>query len=651
MKSKLRYGLVTLLSGFFYFIASAQEQNPYIINGNAFQENCNCYTLTKDLNNQAGSVWNKNKIDLRQSFDYKFNVYLGCKDASGADGIVFVLQPVGTSIGSSGQGLGFEGVSPSIGIPLDTWQNLDFNDPAYDHIGIYKNGDLVNGTPNTLAGPVPALNNSANIEDCQWHTFRIIWDAPTTTLSAEIDGVPRVQTKTDLVKDIFLNNPELYWGFSAATGGESNLQKFCTSLNPGYSLPSGQKTCAPATLSFHDSSTSFGSILKWSWDFGDGTYYDGQTPPPHAYSIPGYYTVKLNILGNNGCLSDTIKNQITIGSKPVPGFTSNPKVICAGAPVILQDASQVQFGTITEWNWNFNNGEALAQTTDSSLTKSFPAGLQQIQLISTTREGCVSDPYNQTLNVTEKPLTAITAENACFGDPVHLNAENSDPAVPIRQWYWLTGDGGFDSSAHIIHDYSAGGRYPVRAYAENFAGCSSDTITTTVIIYQTNARLGNDTVAVIGQPFQLHATGGDFYQWTPATGLNDPSSPDPQATLYNDIRYIVMAYTSFGCPTSDTILIKAYKGPAIYVPNAFTPDNNGHNDYFRPIAVGITNISFFNIYNRSGQLVYSSHNTSLGWDGTSQGKPQPEGTYVWVIKGEDYLGKTHAEKGTVVLIR
>ena len=117
------------------------------------------------------------------------------------------------------------------------------------------------------------------------------------------------------------------------------------------------------------------------------------------------------------------------------------------------------------------------------------------------------------------------------------------------------------------------------------------------------------------------------------------------------MQYVVEAYTPFGCPTYDTILIKAYRGPDIYVPNAFTPGNGGRNDRFRPIAVGITNISYFNIYNRIGQLIYSSRNISEGWDGSRNGQPQPTGTYIWMIKGEDYLGKAHSEKGTVVLIR
>jgi len=61
------------------------------------------------------------KINLNNSFDFVFNVYLGCKDGEGADGIVFILQPLNTSIGAAGQGMGFYGVTPSVGIALDTW--------------------------------------------------------------------------------------------------------------------------------------------------------------------------------------------------------------------------------------------------------------------------------------------------------------------------------------------------------------------------------------------------------------------------------------------------------------------------------------------------------------------------------------------------
>ena len=169
----------------------------------------------------------------------------------------------------------------------------------------------------------------------------------------------------------------------------------------------------------------------------------------------------------------------------------------------------------------------------------------------------------------------------------------------------------------------------------NDAGCSSDTMKAELTIYQSNAKLGNDTIAAFGQPVQLHASGGEFYQWTPAEGLNNTTSADPVAILYSNMQYILKAYTSFGCPTYDTMLIKAYKGPALYVPNAFTPDNNGHNDRFRPIFAGLQTIEYFEVFNRVGQKVYSSQSALPGWDGTLNGKPQPVGTYIWLIKGTD----------------
>jgi gliding motility-associated-like protein len=632
------------------FSLHAQQNNPYIVNGNAVPESCHCYLLTPDAPWMAGSVWNKNKISLTQSFNYVFNVFLGCKDGEGADGIVFVLQPIGTNIGTAGQGLGFQNIIPSIGIPIDTWQNFDYSDPWFDHIGIYKNGDLRNGSSNTLAGPVEVLNNNDNIEDCNWHTFRIIWDVNTKILSAEIDGIPRVQAQVDLVADIFNNDPEVYWGFSAATGGRNNTQKFCTSLNPSFFIPDGS-SCAPALVPFMDNSTSFGTVINWWWDFGDGTKFSGQHPDPHAYPTPGYYTIKLNIEGNNGCTSDTLFRKITIGSKPGVTFGTSPPVICANVEALISATSFVEYGTVSQWNWNFNNGAERIQTADSSLLKVFPAGRMQIQLVAKTIEGCMSDPFTKTMDITPKPAISISVQDGCYGYPIPLISENLTPAIPMSQWYWSTGDGKEDSSARVNHYFPGGGIYTIGVYALNYAGCSSDTPTAIVTIYQSNAKLGNDTIVAIGQPLQLFATGGEFYQWTPVNGLNDPGIANPVAILNTDIQYILKAYTSFGCPTYDTINIKAYKGPDIYVPNAFTPDNNGHNDYFHPILVGMSRIEYFEIFNRVGQKVFSSQGALPGWDGNLNGMPQPVGAYVWVIKGLDYLGNLHSKKGTVVLIR
>src|SRR5450432_411307 len=178
-----------ILTAILPILLFGQTDELYILKGTASKESCNCYQLTPDLPNHSGSAWNKKQIDLGQSFNFVFNVFLGCKDPDGGDGIAFVLQPYSSDLAAITQGIGFENISPSIGIPIDTWQNPVDNDPFFDHIGIYKNGDLVNGSPNTLANPVQAIADNPNIEDCQWHLFRIIWDAVTHILSAQIDNV------------------------------------------------------------------------------------------------------------------------------------------------------------------------------------------------------------------------------------------------------------------------------------------------------------------------------------------------------------------------------------------------------------------------------------------------------------------------------
>jgi gliding motility-associated-like protein len=91
--------------------------------------------------------------------------------------------------------------------------------------------------------------------------------------------------------------------------------------------------------------------------------------------------------------------------------------------------------------------------------------------------------------------------------------------------------------------------------------------------------------------------------------------------------------------------------PKVFVPSAFTPNGDGRNDQLRPIAVGITHIDYFRVYNRWGELVFSTTTNGKGWDGTVNGKPQQTNTYAWIVQAIDYTGKTFFQKGTVTLIR
>jgi gliding motility-associated-like protein len=166
---------------------------------------------------------------------------------------------------------------------------------------------------------------------------------------------------------------------------------------------------------------------------------------------------------------------------------------------------------------------------------------------------------------------------------------------------------------------------------------------------------GNDTLVVVGQPVQFNATGGSSYEWIPATGLDNPNIENPIGTYgpeTDSITYTVRVYNDAGCYDSAFIKVTVFKTvPSVFVPTAFSPNGDGLNDELRPIAVGIQRINYFRIYNRWGQMVFSTTTNGKGWDGRISGTPQGSNVFVWMLSAVDYLGNVITDKGTVTLVR
>ena len=197
--------------------------------------------------------------------------------------------------------------------------------------------------------------------------------------------------------------------------------------------------------------------------------------------------------------------------------------------------------------------------------------------------------------------------------------------------------------------------YIIAAY--DTIGCPKPGIDTiaVAVIAPVNAFAGNDTVVVANQPLQFNASGGSTYAWTPATSMSDPFIANPVVILgaqYDSLIYKVRVSADGGCFAEDELKVRVFKtGPDIFIPTAFTPNRDGKNDILKPIPVGIKTFNFFRIYNRWGQMVYSTSTFGSGWDGTIAGKDQATGTYVFMAQAIDYLGHTISKKGTIVLIR
>jgi gliding motility-associated-like protein len=160
---------------------------------------------------------------------------------------------------------------------------------------------------------------------------------------------------------------------------------------------------------------------------------------------------------------------------------------------------------------------------------------------------------------------------------------------------------------------------------------------------------GPDRIMIAGNTIIIDGkvTGENpIYYWDPPDYLNDFKIETPSASPVNDITYTLYAASPFGCSNQDAASIKVVKG--IFVPTAFTPNNDGKNDRWRIPFLDPLFGATVNVYNRFGQLVYHTEATTVDWDGNLNGDPQPTGTYVYTIS---YKEGQKAGKGTFILIR
>jgi gliding motility-associated-like protein len=260
----------------------------------------------------------------------------------------------------------------------------------------------------------------------------------------------------------------------------------------------------------------------------------------------------------------------------------------------------------------------------------------------------------RTIRVTPVPYPAVNAgENieVCYKNPAQLNGTTDGSS-----WAWTPVK--YLDNASLLNPVTKTLQttdYILTAY--DTKGCPKpgrDTVRVTVLP-KMRVSAGNDTAVLVGQPLHLNGTGGIAYSWFPGFHLSRTDIPDPVA-VYTDpsgsIQYKLIAYSDEGCTDSAYIIVKVFKTlPAVFVPSGFTPNSDGKNDLLRPIAVGIKHIDYFNIYNRWGQLIFSTQKNGEGWDGRINGHPQSSGTFVWMVKATDYTGAAYFQKGVVTLIR
>jgi gliding motility-associated-like protein len=474
--------------------------------------------------------------------------------------------------------------------------------------------------------------------------------------------------------------------------------------------------CNGVPYSFRDNSrTAFGLVDKWKWDFGNSNATNdtaNTSSAAYTYTQNGTYTISL-IVGNSlGCI-DTVTQQLNVGDKPsltlprdttictidtlrlnaigsgnfswspnymisntsianplvspdvptrytvtlrqasgcentasifvdVKSFVSlkagNDTTICLGDSILLKPISD---GVNYTWT-----PASMVSNPTAKVTWAKPTSTTRISVLARIGKCQANDGFL----VTTIPYPAGNAGKdtaICFGDQARLAASGGS------QYLWYPGITLDDQTAQfpIARPYETTD-YVVGVYDNK--GCPKPTYDSVrvTVIPPVRAFAGRDTVAVIGQPLQLLATGGALYNWNPPSFLNNPNIPNPIAKLNDNITYIVKVSTPEGCYAFDTVNVKVYKTPPeIFVPTAFTPNDDNLNDRLIPIPVGISQLVYFKVYNRYGELVFQTEEIGKGWNGVYKGKDQGNESFVWHALGVDYLGNPVFRKGQSTLVR
>lgn len=245
----------------------------------------------------------------------------------------------------------------------------------------------------------------------------------------------------------------------------------------------------------------------------------------------------------------------------------------------------------------------------------------------------------------------------CFGDAATLRG--SGMGANIR---WTPGNNLANANAFVTTARPAVSTTYTLTVTDN-RGCPKPATDEVVVTVRPriSVNAGNDTTVVYNQTLQLNATtNGTQISWTPAIALSNPNIANPQAVFrqgllpagIDTVRYTVIAGTPEGCKATDQVLVKVFStAPTIFVPNGFTPNNDGLNDVLRPSLAGMRELNFFRIYNRYGQLVFETKQIGKGWDGRINGLLQASSSFVYQCQAVDFEGNTVTAKGSFVLIR
>ncbi|PZF72806.1 gliding motility-associated C-terminal domain-containing protein [Taibaiella soli] len=404
--------------------------------------------------------------------------------------------------------------------------------------------------------------------------------------------------------------------------------------------------------------TANGTNLLWYYSPNGGT---GTATPPTPSTLAADTLVYWVTQSVNGCEGIRTKLEVAVRTRPNGIILATQSTICQyGLDTFNYFGSAL---TTDQYDWKFPLGAStlLSGSGQGPFIARFDStGPQKVRL-QVNHEGCVSPESFYTVQVNAAPqLRTAIKDSACANETVIVSLNYATPGIDNYTWNFGSGT--------VVYGAAGGGPFGVKwanagpqqvTVIASAKGCPSmiyrDTINIHPLPYAHLDSISNtdicsgDTVAIKANLIDS----GSHYTWTPVRYFG--VVPDTQRLAYAQVPlpgYLAMYVTdSFGCVAGDSVFVNAKNCCEVYLPDAFTPNNDSKNDIFKIITIGNHKIQTFRIVNRWGQVVFETADESVGWDGTFGGAKQEMGTYFYYLKYRCVNGKDYEMKGELTLIR
>ncbi|MFI5203423.1 MAG: PKD domain-containing protein, partial [Flavobacteriales bacterium] len=352
----------------------------------------------------------------------------------------------------------------------------------------------------------------------------------------------------------------------------------------------------------------------------------------------------------NGCISSNLQTLVSVNNiQNVQLHVTPPQNVCAGTPVSLSANVTNGMGAYT-FTWTNGLGPGPGPFV-------FTPVVNGIYIVTITDE--CNNTKQDTIPVIVNPLPQVSLQpfNVTACGEASYDFTNNSPVQPGDQYAWDFGDGTGSNLPYPQHSYTTSGTYIITVEVTSAAGCQASATTTgTILVHpQTEAFFDADKheASEYDATIQFFNTSSYAvsYQWDFA-GLGGSNQENPFFQFPQAGTYPVTLITNnqWGCADTVVLNIVIYPEYALYVPNAFTPDGDGTNDFFFTQGYLIEEFEMM-IYNRWGEAVFTSTSINQQWDGTHQGQKVQDGVYVYKIKMKDVYGYRKEVIGSLTLLR